>query len=244
MSSAASKDKTLSFSIEGRSGSLTIPDLPEYDFVVHAIFGLGEYPEFRFIAPETITTVVDIGAHVGAFSLWARLLYPRAEIYAFEPCKKQFKYLAQNSTSAVTRVFPFGVGGETEIKKIYTGEYDGCEDSVYSSGRTRGSGEDVLILAADDAISQIGIKNASILKIDTEGSEVPILSKWLKKQKPMIIYIEWHSEEDRIQIDQMLYSDYVLISSSAQEPHRGTGAYVLKKIADSIPNFHEKRISR
>ena len=49
-------------------------------------FGVGAAIEHRgALAPLTLDTVVDVGAHAGQFSLLARALHPRARIAAFEP---------------------------------------------------------------------------------------------------------------------------------------------------------------
>ena len=39
----------------------------------------------RAMGQLNVRTVVDIGANIGQFSLLCRVLYPAAQIYAFEP---------------------------------------------------------------------------------------------------------------------------------------------------------------
>ena len=44
--------------------------------------------------------VVDVGAHVGVFSIIAALLYPGIKIYAFEPMPLNYMYLVKNVRTA------------------------------------------------------------------------------------------------------------------------------------------------
>jgi hypothetical protein len=66
-----------------------------------------------------------------------------------------------------------------------------------------------------------------VLKIDTEGCEVPILESiaaWLPEMKA--IYLEYHSERDRLAIDRMLCETHILVSGKVTYPHRGELCYV------------------
>ena len=50
----------------------------------------------RRLPMTTVSTIVDLGAHVGMFSLLARFLHPRAEIFAVEPNPDNYEMLNRN----------------------------------------------------------------------------------------------------------------------------------------------------
>jgi hypothetical protein len=75
----------------------------------------------------------------------------------------------------------------------------------------------------------------SILKLDTEGCEVPILTA-LQNYLPQteVIYLEYHSEFDRRRIDSMLDRTHVLFHAAVFEPHRGTIGYIAADVLDKL----------
>lgn len=54
-------------------------------------YRLRDYPD---AAP---TVILDIGAHIGTFAVLAAQLWPAAEIYCFEPNKRSFELLCENT---------------------------------------------------------------------------------------------------------------------------------------------------
>ena len=42
-------------------------------------------------------TVVDVGALIGSFTLWAQEQWPNAIIHAYEPDPESFEYLKKNN---------------------------------------------------------------------------------------------------------------------------------------------------
>src|SRR5450432_1662899 len=64
------------------------------------------YPEVPFLAE--INTILDIGANIGAASVWLATTYPGATVYALEPGSRQFSLLQQNLAPLTNvRLFPF-----------------------------------------------------------------------------------------------------------------------------------------
>jgi len=54
------------------------------------------YNVLRSLPLGSISTVFDVGANVGIFSLMARFLHPAAQIIAIEPHAATFQLLAKN----------------------------------------------------------------------------------------------------------------------------------------------------
>ena len=69
--------------------------------------------------------------------------------------------------------------------------------------------------------------SATILKIDTEGCEVDIL-KNLNVDNYDLILLEYHSEEDRREIDKLL-KNFMLLGCKTEILNRGLLKYINKK---------------
>jgi hypothetical protein len=81
-------------------------------------------------------------------------------------------------------------------------------------------------------LTELNIESISVLKVDTEGLELPILRALGNNLlKTDVIYLEYHSERDRRDLDHLLADRFVLFASQATEPDRGTVCYVR---ADSL----------
>ena len=77
------------------------------------------------------------------------------------------------------------------------------------------------------------------LKLDTEGAELAILQRaedYLDRTD--VVYLEYHSDDDRAAIDALLRRrGFLLYSANASTPHRGDMAYVKKRLVDSLTPY-------
>ena len=71
------------------------PDVEDALAVYREIFDSDDYAAVADIGHET-TLIVDIGANIGVFSLYAKLARPRAAVHAFEPVPEIFAALEDN----------------------------------------------------------------------------------------------------------------------------------------------------
>jgi len=71
------------------------PDVEDALAVYREIFDSDDYAAVADIGHET-TLIVDIGANIGLFSLYAKLARPRAAVHAFEPVPEIFAALEDN----------------------------------------------------------------------------------------------------------------------------------------------------
>lgn len=119
--------------------------------------------------------IVDIGAHVGVFSIYAAKKYPEAKILAFEPSPTNFDRLRRNLEAA-------GVTNVTEHKLAVTADGRDIELS-WERGNTGGTTalrkvnghlvEEAKSCTLDDIFE--GLERIRFLKIDAEGMEHEIL---------------------------------------------------------------------
>jgi FkbM family methyltransferase len=115
------------------------------------------------------STALDIGAHIGSLTLpLARLVGPGGVVYAFEPQKKIYRELVKNlELNNIKNVIPlrFAVGAEDRVIDM--------TPTVGRDGTMRvGGGGD---RAEMRTIDSFDFSNVSMMKIDVEGYELPVL---------------------------------------------------------------------
>lgn len=150
-------------------------------------------------------TIVDIGGNIGAFALYASMWNKNCKIYSFEPNPQVFPLLQINTQDQenVEKYF-FGLGDKNESLTLYQNPVN----TGASSTSQQYSGASKIKIEIKDALEvfkELSIDEIDVLKIDTEGAEVPIL----KSLKPIfdkihVIMLEYHSLSDKKQILELL----------------------------------------
>lgn len=175
-----------------------------------------------------VNVIVDIGANIGAASVYLKSSYPAAELYAFEPSRASFELLKRNLTGmSKVQIYNCGLHELEGTARLYRGRLDGISDSIVPGLDVTDEYFEIELKSAADEMHRLQLQVIDILKIDTEGCEVPILRsmvKWLGGIK--VIYLEYHSELDRQIIDLILRRSHVLYASRATNPHRGELTYI------------------
>jgi FkbM family methyltransferase len=204
--------------------------------VANDIFAGVTYPHVPFVSD--VKTVVDVGANVGAASVYFAIAYPEACVYAFEPDSSPFSLLQRNvETLPEITVFPFGLYSSEKTLTLFHGKSDSVESSVCPSVRTGDESESIRLADAFRFLSERGVTQIDVLKIDTEGCEVPILRSlkpYLSQVK--VLYLEYHSERDRRMIDELLAETHVLWRGHINFAYRGEFCYLKR---DLVPDENE-----
>jgi FkbM family methyltransferase len=210
--------------------TLHYPESPQMRVVIEHLFGLVDYPRIECLGAMP-GAIVDIGANIGATALLFRLLYPNAPIYAFEPSPSTYAYLKENAAQVENlRTFNVGLFDRDAETRLYTGAIS-VTSSVSSSVFNGASSESIVLLRASRALEELGVEDIALLKIDTEGAEVAILRDLEHRlDRIAAIAVEYHSEQDRREIDNLLASRFAVYTSHAERPHLGTVIYVAKEI--------------
>ncbi len=122
---------------------------------------------------------IDIGAHIGTFSVWAAR-HSSAKIYAFEPAEKNISMLEKNirlnGLQDRVEIVPKVVSSETGKKKLYITENSGLISTVEEHTKREDAGK---LLSSDmvDAISlgdffkEKKIDFCDFMKVDIESGE-------------------------------------------------------------------------
>jgi FkbM family methyltransferase len=191
------------------------------------------YPKMPFL--NNVKTVLDIGANIGASVIFFAMGYPNARVVGIEPTRQPFVLLSRNVTNhANVQIFNVGFHNVTTKCSIYIGGPDSVTNSVFRNALSSNSQEEVQLVAANTFTRSIGLDRPDIIKIDTEGCEIPIINSMIDSfRNAKAVYLEYHSEEDRLEIDRILCDTHLLFCGKIAHPHRGELVYVHK---DAFPS--------
>ncbi len=120
--------------------------------------------------------IVDIGANVGFFAVYAAAMNPEVEIHAFEPFPKNVAQLEKNlrlNSSRHIHVHPEAVADKTGVATLY---FTPGDDSGCSLNNVKGQSCSVNVIDVNDLFQSCGIEKCDLMKMDCEGSELAILT--------------------------------------------------------------------
>jgi FkbM family methyltransferase len=155
--------------------------------------GDDDYPPMDMVADryETATTrlleellrpgmvVVDVGAHVGYYSLLAaRLVGPTGRVYAFEPEPSNYGLLMKNValngyTNIETR--QAAIADRTGPVQLFVSGLDNGSHSLYRVGKPVRDTIMVHALTLDEFLASQGWPPVQVMKMDIEGGELQAL---------------------------------------------------------------------
>lgn len=147
-------------------------------------------PEYK---PQNGDTIIDIGAHIGTFSLLTATINPNGIVYAIEPCEDSYsvldKSLAENQLSHIN-AFKLALSGKKGKAKLYydiiTGNWGHSLTHQFSD-----EGEIVITDTLDNFFEHQQIQKCDFIKFNCEGSEFEILmessSETLEKIDKMLV---------------------------------------------------------
>jgi FkbM family methyltransferase len=158
--------------------------------------------------------ILDLGAHYGAFAVWAKERWPGAKIDCYEPNPESFTVLQANCSFAeLHNVAVSRLSGKMFLRK---GRNNSGESSLYDLGEQATTGFTV------ECVSAHNLPYADIIKLDTEGSEYFILHGYSFLRKVKAIMLEWHSPADRYRCGHLLIdAGLKCYSDESWRPNRG-----------------------
>lgn len=210
--------------------------------VASSIFQGTTYPIMPWLDAAAVETIVDVGANIGAASAWFRLHYPAARILSYEPHPEAYHYLAHNAAVFGYEPKPYGLWRCDRPASLHDGVPE-CGTVTASLAKHGTNTENMVAIELRDAGAELGPLRIDILKIDTEGAEVPILNALPIKTiiDTSVIYIEVHSEEDRLRIDSLLSPSHILFSGTIFAPHKAELVYARRAL---LPASYEEQAFR
>jgi len=140
--------------------------------------------------------VVDIGAHIGTFSIMASKMAKEGRVYAFEPEPNNFSLLEHNiSINRAGNIVPFNMAVSGKAgNRFLNVSGNNVDHSFFLKGGKNDKRLSVNTITLKDIMRKNGIKHIDFLKMDCEGSEYDIFfncpNEVLKKVK--MISMEYH----------------------------------------------------
>jgi len=135
--------------------------------------------DWRRIFGRDAKTLLDVGAHKGESVDRFLFEFPRCRIFSFEPVEKNFSFLsARFSNHPAVECFQLAMGAERGTAEIVLG-FDSQTHSLKSRSTEKlgaVSRESVVIETLDYFAKRMPVnEDIDLLKIDTEGYEIPVL---------------------------------------------------------------------
>jgi FkbM family methyltransferase len=188
--------------------------------------------------------ILDIGANVGTASMMFSFYYPLTKIYSFEPEAESYTLLEKNMKQFPNvRTYPFGFHTENKLVESYRSPNDPGTVSIGNNSHYTELASSIELRNPTDWLKENKIPAIDILKIDTEGCEVPILMS-MKSSLPVtkLVYLEYHSEQDRKAIDILLSPTHVVCAANARYAHLGEIVYARKDLGAPDSELHKREI--
>lgn len=140
-------------------------------------------------------TVVDIGGHIGTFTLFVASKSKTANIFVFEPLPENFKMIKRNlllNGIKNVKLFQLAVGSRVGRQILHIDSENNGANSFYESD------SDKIIQVNTTTLKEIflvnKIKEINLLKIDAEGAEYDIILNCNNQDLKRIrkIVLEYH----------------------------------------------------
>ena len=180
------------------------PDVLRLEFA--GIFrGHYDMPKLEFESPPRI---LDCGANMGAFTVWAASRWTGATINAYEPHPNNVKCLRANTDGIPNLSIHEVALGDRQFDHdgqpsalLHQGR-NAAVHSMYDSSNLDHDAKSIIVRT----LSPRDLPPADILKIDTEGAEVKILSDYPFLPECKAVIVEWHRNQDKWTIGHLLSS--------------------------------------
>ena len=144
--------------------------------------------------------IVDVGSHIGIYSIRKAIEYPSGLIYSIEPEKKNFEMLKRNiKLNNLKNVIPINIAlfDREGHMKLYLDNFGSGQHTLIKKAKR--SYKLVKVTTLKNLVRKIKPPSIDLIKIDTEGAEYPIILggvSILRKFKPFLI-IETHPWNDK-----------------------------------------------
>jgi FkbM family methyltransferase len=167
-----------------------------------------EVEEYFVPLPFEPTSILDIGANIGAFAQRAAEKWPGAKIVCCEPMPFNVVHLRRNAPAGAT-IISAAVREHSGIDDIFIGDNFVTGGFVQFGRQTQ---QTLLV----ECIAAKELPSSDLVKIDTEGCEVEILRN-LDLERTRAIFLEHHSRADADAIKAMLAPAFNLVGVDSGE---------------------------
>jgi len=159
-------------------------------------------------------SVVEVGAHIGIYTLWFSNAVDKGQVIAIEPNPQNFNFLRKNITKNGFKnavALNLGVGSEKGnlwfVSPRYNtakGTFKQDKQELTAKSSVKTIRKFIQVKTFDQVVSECGVK-VDFVKIDTEGFETQVIAgmtKTLENNKPLL-YFEIHGLNDQQKADDL-----------------------------------------
>lgn len=164
------------------------------------------------------SVIVDVGANVGAFSLMAATLFPRARIYAYEPNPLIFSMLQRNIQRVGGNItaYEYALSDKRGDAVLRVGDVSVCGELSKVRGFSNYAEGSIVTehpVRTMDVVTELSFfEQVDVLKLDCEGSEREIVERiWTGGNPWGIRWIrgEWHGQESKEKCQSLISRTHV-----------------------------------
>jgi FkbM family methyltransferase len=172
--------------------------------------------------------IIDIGANIGIFSLYASLKARNGKIYSYEPFENHFKRMQENiKINKAKNIFPFNLAISNKKGKKYLFINENSS-GMHSTVFNKNSKDKVKINTAtlEDVFKENKLKKCDFLKMDCEGAEYDIIFNTKKEtfNKIKKISLEFDNidkEKNCFKIKEILEKNGFQVKIKGAHSHQG-----------------------
>jgi FkbM family methyltransferase len=129
--------------------------------------------------PRRCGTVLDCGANVGLFSVWAALERPETRVIALEPFPETFASLqrnvGENGLSSRVQCVRIGLAATAGTRQMETEADSPVRRMLYDQESPHGGTLTIECATLEGCLDSFGLERLDLLKMDIEGSEWDVL---------------------------------------------------------------------
>jgi len=148
------------------------------------------YPGFEIKENDLI---IDIGAHIGLFSLHSSQYCKNGKILSFEPVKENYELLVENiRLNKIKNIYPFNMAVSENDSDVTL--FLNKDESGHSMFSSEGESIKVKSTSLKTIFEENKLQNCNFLKLDCEGAEYPIIDSLSREHFNKIekMIIEYH----------------------------------------------------
>jgi FkbM family methyltransferase len=139
------------------------------------VWAVEEYSKKEFEIKND-DSIIDIGGHIGLFSLYVAEKCKSGKIFTFEPIKENFDLLKENiKINNIKNIFPKNIAVSNNNSSITIFLSD--DQSGHGMYKKTSKARNIKSTNLEEIYLENKIPNCNLLKIDAEGAEFEILEK-------------------------------------------------------------------